>query len=194
MPSSHPSFESLLTFSQHCLEGFELARRDQACSLRRELRDVVEEWIEFEIEARLARWIRDCRAASDGESASGEQIAPALAAPEFALRGLAHGASERDAPLPFRHGAPAAANTASAAKSVAATACRESADEIFPEPSARLTVSQNAAVALQSLERCAQCTAQSLGTRRRAALHSGARCLSPAHAYLPFRLAAAACA
>src|ERR1700683_3138351 len=53
--------EYLLTSSEAALETFELARLNKSANLRKELRDVVEEWIEAEIQSRLARWILDCR-------------------------------------------------------------------------------------------------------------------------------------
>src|SRR6202050_1585373 len=53
--------EYLLTSSEAALETFELARLNKSANLRKELRDVVEEWIEAEIQSRLARWILDSR-------------------------------------------------------------------------------------------------------------------------------------
>ncbi len=53
--------EYLLTSSEAALETFELSRLNKSANLRKELRDVVEEWIEAEIQSRLARWILDCR-------------------------------------------------------------------------------------------------------------------------------------
>jgi len=53
--------EYLLTSSEAALETFELARLNKSANLRKELRDVVEEWIEAEIQSRLARWILDGR-------------------------------------------------------------------------------------------------------------------------------------
>jgi hypothetical protein len=53
--------EYLVTSSEAALETFELARLNKTANLRKELRDVVEEWIEAEIQSRLARWILDCR-------------------------------------------------------------------------------------------------------------------------------------
>ena len=55
------TLEYLLTSSEAALETFELARLNKSANLRKELRDVVEEWIEAEIQSRLARWILDCR-------------------------------------------------------------------------------------------------------------------------------------
>jgi hypothetical protein len=53
--------EYLVTSSEDALETFELSRLNRSANLRKELRDVVEEWIEAEIQSRLARWILECR-------------------------------------------------------------------------------------------------------------------------------------
>ena len=60
--------EYLVTSSEAALETFELARLNKSANLRKELRDVVEEWIEAEIQSRLARWILDCRRSQAGRS------------------------------------------------------------------------------------------------------------------------------
>jgi hypothetical protein len=43
------------------LEDFELARLDRVANLRKQLRDIAEEWIEAEVEAQLAHWARESR-------------------------------------------------------------------------------------------------------------------------------------
>ena len=43
-------FQYLLECSQMSLKDFELARLDRAASLRKQLRDVAEEWVEAEVE------------------------------------------------------------------------------------------------------------------------------------------------
>jgi len=58
------SFQYLLDCSQMSLEDFELARLDRAASLRKQLRDIAEEWIEAEVEAQLARWVHENRGRS----------------------------------------------------------------------------------------------------------------------------------
>ncbi len=63
-----PLLEYLVTSSEAALETFELARLNKSANLRKELRDVVEEWIEAEIQSRLARWILDCRRTQAGRS------------------------------------------------------------------------------------------------------------------------------
>lgn len=63
MRSAQPPFEYLITSSEAALESFHLARLNQAANFRKELRQVMGDWIEAEAEARLARWILDCRRA-----------------------------------------------------------------------------------------------------------------------------------
>lgn len=60
-------FHYLLECSQMSLEDFELARLDRAASLRKQLRDIAEEWVEAEVEAQLARWVRENRVAPSRE-------------------------------------------------------------------------------------------------------------------------------
>jgi len=55
--------EYLVTSSLTSLEAFELTRLNRAANLRKEVRDVLEEWLQTEIDARLARWILECRRA-----------------------------------------------------------------------------------------------------------------------------------
>jgi hypothetical protein len=66
-----PPLEYLVTSSQAALETFELSRLNKSANLRKELRDVVEEWIEAEIQSRLARWILECRRTQDAASDMG---------------------------------------------------------------------------------------------------------------------------
>ena len=49
------------TCSQSSLQSYELARLDAAARLRRKLQEVIDEWIEAEVEARLARWALEHR-------------------------------------------------------------------------------------------------------------------------------------
>jgi len=61
MGSAHPPLDYLVSSSESSLESFELARLNAVANLRKELRQIVDEWIEAEIEARMARWILDRR-------------------------------------------------------------------------------------------------------------------------------------
>jgi hypothetical protein len=62
--------EYLVTSSQTSLEAFELARLNRAANLRKELRDVLDEWMQTEIDVRMARWILECRRAQNTDSDS----------------------------------------------------------------------------------------------------------------------------
>jgi hypothetical protein len=70
MGAAQPPFEFFITSSQTSLESFELSRLNAVANLRKELRQVVDEWIEAEIQARMARWILERRRleASDSQS------------------------------------------------------------------------------------------------------------------------------
>ena len=61
MQTAKPPVEYLAGASKISLESFEITRLNQAANLRKELREVVEEWIEAEVEARLARWVLENR-------------------------------------------------------------------------------------------------------------------------------------
>jgi hypothetical protein len=63
-----PPLEYLVTSSQAGLENFELVRLNTIANLRKELGDLVEEWIEAETQSRLARWILECRRTQDSAS------------------------------------------------------------------------------------------------------------------------------
>ena len=63
MDTAKLPLEYLLTSSQSGLEGFELGRLNQIANLRKELRDLVDEWVQAEIEAELARWLLESRRA-----------------------------------------------------------------------------------------------------------------------------------
>jgi hypothetical protein len=59
MRDSKSSFQYLRTCSQTSLEAFELSRYNRVANLRKELCDLVEEWVEAEVGARVARCIRE---------------------------------------------------------------------------------------------------------------------------------------
>jgi hypothetical protein len=63
-----PPLEYLVTSSQAGLENFELVRLNTIANLRKELGELVEEWIEAETQSRLARWILECRRTQDAAS------------------------------------------------------------------------------------------------------------------------------
>lgn len=53
--------EYLLTSSQRSLEAFELSRLACSSNLRKEICQVLDEWVEAEVSARLTRWILEHR-------------------------------------------------------------------------------------------------------------------------------------
>jgi len=67
MSDTNPPLDYLATCSKPSLEAFELGRLNRAANLRKELRDILEEWIQAEGEARLARWLLEGRRAQDSE-------------------------------------------------------------------------------------------------------------------------------
>ncbi|MGB8592700.1 MAG: hypothetical protein WA755_04550 [Candidatus Acidiferrales bacterium] len=61
MSHAKPPFHYLGTCSKISLESFELSRLNRVANLRRELQETADEWIEAEVEARLARWLLEHR-------------------------------------------------------------------------------------------------------------------------------------
>lgn len=61
MGDSKPPFHYLRTCSPTSLEAFELSRYNRVANLRKEFRDLVEQWIEAEVDLRVAHWIREQR-------------------------------------------------------------------------------------------------------------------------------------
>jgi hypothetical protein len=82
--SSPPPLEYLVTSSQAGLENFQLGKMNKIANLRKELRDVVEEWIEAEIQSRLARWILECRRTQDAAARAASEIDVPLPVDEVA--------------------------------------------------------------------------------------------------------------
>jgi len=157
MGSTHPPLESLLTFTQKCLEGFELSRLNRISILRSEFLEIFEERVECEIDARLARWIFEARQAIGADCVPDQTNLPELVPPGFALEALPHGAgglvpSEGDR-----------------------LALGFSFDSMFEFrdrkglgmrlPFRRVPVSQDASAALRSLEHFARCRIGSLGDK-----------------------------
>jgi hypothetical protein len=98
MGSTHPPFESLSTFSQSCLEGFEHSRLNLISNLRKEFRDLFDEWVELAIDARVARCILEGRQTSAADSLSDQTASPVLGSPEFVLRSLVRCAADLPSP------------------------------------------------------------------------------------------------
>lgn len=70
MRISRPAIGYLVTSSKAGLESFELMRLSRVANLRKELRDVVKDWVESEVEARIARFILEERRAQDADRAA----------------------------------------------------------------------------------------------------------------------------
>jgi hypothetical protein len=61
MGVTRPPLEYLATCSKVALESFELARLNEASNLRKEVQQILQGWIDTEVDARLARWILDSK-------------------------------------------------------------------------------------------------------------------------------------
>lgn len=114
MSDLHPALNYLLMSTQNSLESFELSRLNQASNLRKELRQVCEEWVRAEVEAQIARWILECRR-SETRGSPSELLLPAEptesgqlamdfeAGDSCALPGSGSGETlARDSPAPWR--------------------------------------------------------------------------------------------
>lgn len=178
MGTTHPPLESLMTFSQNCLEGFEHSRLNRISILRKEFHQIFEELIQFEIDARLARWILDGRQVSGPACSPHHAIAAEVVLPELALRSLARSAGDLVAPgddalppeLPFG-------------------SILELRDDVTFElrlPFRRVPVSGNASAALRSLEHFARCNARSIGDHSIDRLNCRTPGLLPRCPLLPF--------
>ena len=155
MGSTHPPLESLLELSQSCLESFELTRLNRIANLRKEFREVLDESIELEIEARFAHWALEYRHV--GDSFPNPVTLPAFVPTQLALLSVAHVSeqlllpSSDEPPMEFPF-----------------TSMVEIEDSVAFElrsPPRYLPVSQDAAAALRSLEHLARCEARSIGDR-----------------------------
>lgn len=60
-PVSQPPWEFLLSASRNSLQSFELSRLSHAASLRKEMAALLDQWIEENAAAMLARWLLEQR-------------------------------------------------------------------------------------------------------------------------------------
>jgi hypothetical protein len=65
MRTTRPPVDYLVTTSKTSLESFQCARLNLAASLRKEMRQILDEWISVEVDARLAAWVLDRRRAKE---------------------------------------------------------------------------------------------------------------------------------
>lgn len=80
MRAPQQPLEYLVTASQASLEAFELAQLNRSANLRKELRDILDEWLQTEVDARVSRWILECRRAQNDDAS------PLPAAPRKSVR------------------------------------------------------------------------------------------------------------
>lgn len=59
MGPARPSLDYVMMCSEPAAESFELSRLNRASNLRKEMRELIDEWIDCEVEARIARWKRE---------------------------------------------------------------------------------------------------------------------------------------
>jgi hypothetical protein len=67
MSDNRPPLDYLATCSNASLEAFELSRLNRAANFRKEVRDILDDWVEAEGEARFARWLLESRRAQETE-------------------------------------------------------------------------------------------------------------------------------
>ena len=89
MITAQPPLEYLITSSQAGLESFEHSRLWRSGNLRKELRDLFEECVEAETQARLARWILECRRNHDARGYSDGNLKSPIS--DFRLAAVALG-------------------------------------------------------------------------------------------------------
>lgn len=68
MRAPQPPLEYLVNASQSSLEAFELAQLNRSANLRKELRDILDEWLQTEVDVRVSRWILECRRAQNDDA------------------------------------------------------------------------------------------------------------------------------
>jgi len=90
MESARSVFDYLATCSEPAVEGFELSRLNRAAILRKQMRQLIDQWVACEAEAQLARWTRQSRRAEmpvaaaslpDADAGLPEQLALPLLSP-----------------------------------------------------------------------------------------------------------------
>jgi hypothetical protein len=115
MSDAKPPFHFIATCTQISLQSYELARLNAAAQLRRQLQEMTDQWIEAEVEARLARWALEHRRL-DSQTRFDEFVA--LESPGANLKSLpsphrrihrkrALVARSQNAPSPISYGSPA---------------------------------------------------------------------------------------
>lgn len=194
MSSTQLPLEYLVTSSENCLEGFELARLNQISNLRKEFSEIFDDLVEAETAARLARWMLEGRR-SQGQSAPLAQIA-SNRTPAHELRTSA--SQTQQIPL-LRGNSKAASRRHSKNSSSRQQACRgrqlgAGADRAARPSSKRqsdfgnptFAIARAPSAALQLLEKTAARDAQSIGRSARSAVGDAQRGSLPRTRMLPF--------
>jgi hypothetical protein len=102
MRAPRPPLEYLVTASQPSLEAFELAQLNRSANLRKELGDILDEWLQTEVDARVSRWILECRRAQNDDAGSSLPAPPRERIGQLAMAFLpqANAVATRSAQIP----------------------------------------------------------------------------------------------
>ncbi len=127
--------EYLLTSSVASIESFHLSRMNAVANLRKELHEIFEEWVEAEVQARLARWLLARK--NPEEAAAGSSLPIDLEGrPSFWAAG---------APAPARIAFEAAAADSDARPAVARLVAHDPSDADAKDSSTRRTARNSVA-------------------------------------------------
>ena len=78
---TQPPWEFLLTASRNTLQSYELSRLGHAANLRKEISSLLDQWLDENANALVARWLIEQRERSVRASEPEPQSAPPLAPP-----------------------------------------------------------------------------------------------------------------
>ena|ERR1700679_572829 len=96
MRDTQPPLDFFLTSSATGLQSYELSRMNHAANLRKELRQIMEEWIQAEVNARFARLVMESRTVLPCPASAATE--PARSFEQLAISFLpAHDPDARDA-------------------------------------------------------------------------------------------------
>jgi hypothetical protein len=161
----------LATCSEMSLESVELSRLNRAANLRKEFHQILEDWIDSEVDARLARSLLEWK--REQETVGGSQMAHAPAPAQFQQLAIAflpessapatHETSECDAQSPRTDGRTNRAASASRTHSPAQLPKRDQA--IAPSRSTHCAMA--AETRLREVENLAECFSEKLRDNRR---------------------------
>ena len=92
-PRTQPPWEFLLTASRNTLQSYELSRLGHAANLRKEISSLLDQWLDENANAMVARWLIEQRERSVRASAS-ERETKAQASAEEAVPSHGHSVSD----------------------------------------------------------------------------------------------------